>query len=66
MWGTVSSAQYYELVTAEDPEPLATGILAPPHTVSLLPYRTYIVSLYAVNCVGRSPPITIEVGKKIH
>lgn len=54
----------YEL--AASPNPLVSvmnGTLRSPYNVTLVPFKIHSASLFAINCVGRSLPSTIQVGK---
>lgn len=61
--GTISGI-HYELVLSPNPLiPLINGTLSSPFNVTLTPYLKHSASLFARNCVGRSLPNTIQVGK---
>lgn len=59
------TVDHYELITYPNALSPSDDILTSPITVSLLPYRIHTATLTAVNCIGKSLPITTEVGKKI-
>ena len=57
------AVQYYELTLSPEPLTPTNDIRASTFEVSLTSYTTHTASLTAVNCAGRSLPITIKVGK---